>query len=180
MNTLPTPGRWTVDVSATTASFVAGNFVFARVPGTIAVRSGWVETDEDGRPAAVGAVLDPSSIATGNPRRDRDLVGPHFLNVSQHPALLFSSSSVTPREGGGWTVDGTLAVGLHNAPITLDVELAAAPDPACVTVVARGCIDRVAAGIRAPSFMIGRQVQIEVEAVLSPVHAHVSRADVAR
>jgi polyisoprenoid-binding protein YceI len=152
----------------------------ASIPGTIAVRSGWVETDEHGRPAAVGAVLDPSSIVTGNPRRDRDLVGPHFLNVSQHPAILFTSTSVTLREGEGWTVDGTLAIGERDVPITLDVEVTAASDPSCVTVAARGCLDRVAAGIKAPSFLIGRQVRIDVDAVLSPVQAHLTRADVAR
>lgn len=170
MNTLPAPGRWTVDVTETTASFVATNFVIARVPGTIGVRSGWVDTDQHGRPTAVGALLDPSSIATGNPRRDKDLVGPHFFNVTQHSALVFRSSSVTSRQGGGWTVEGLLAVGTHDAPITLDVELAAA-EAGCVNVVARGHVDRVAAGIKAPSFMIGRQVQIEVAAVLSPVRA---------
>jgi hypothetical protein len=55
----------------------------------------------------------------------------------------------------------------------LEVELRRASRAETVRVVARGTIDRAAAGIKAPSFVIGRQVDVSVEAVLSPAPAHV-------
>jgi polyisoprenoid-binding protein YceI len=155
------------------------NFVFNRVPGTIEVRFGSVQVDPEGRLTAVSAVLDASSIATGNPRRDKDLMGPRFFNVSEYREMLFTSTSVAPSVEG-WTVEGLLTVGPRQAPITLEVELVAPAESAGVTVRARGSVDRAAAGIKAPSFVIGREVLITVEAVLSAAHADLPRADVAR
>ena len=173
MNTLPTVGRWDVDVASTVASFEVANFVVNRVPGSITVRSGTVLTDERGRPTHVSAVLDAGSIATGNARRDKDLRSQKFLDVANSPEIRFSGTSVTPTDDGGWTVEGTLSVGTHGSPMRLDVELQRSSRPDTVSVVARGSVDRVALGIKAPSFVIGRQVQISVAAVLSPAPARV-------
>ena len=173
MQTLPTVGDWNVDVASTTASFEASNFVVNRVPGTIAVRSGSVVTDARGRPASVSAVLDAGSIATGNPRRDKDLRSPKFFDVAHQSDIRFTGTSITPAEHGGWAVEGTLCVGTHEAPMHLDVELRRAGRAETIRVVARGRIDRTTVGIRAPSFLIGRQVDVSVEAVLTPAPAHV-------
>lgn len=173
MHALPAVGDWNVDVASTTASFEVANFVLNRVPGTIAVRSGSVSTDGDGRPTTISAVLDATSIATGNARRDKDLRSPKFFDVANSPDIRFTGTSVTPADDGGWTVEGTLSVGTQESPLRLDVELGRASRSDTVRVVARGSIDRAAVGIKAPSFVIGRQVQISVEAVLSPAPAHV-------
>ena len=173
MHTLPTTGHWNVDTTATTASFEVSNFVVNRVPGTITVHSGSVRTDERGLPTEVSAVLDAGSIATGNARRDKDLRAPKFLDVAKHPDLRFSGTSVTPAGDGGWTVDGTLSVGTHQSPMRLEVELRRSSRPDTVQVVATGSIDRAAVGIKAPSFVIGRQVQVSIEAVLTPAPARV-------
>ena len=173
MQTLPTVGDWNVDVASTTASFEVSNFVVNRVPGTIAVRSGSVLTDPEGRPVRVSAVLDAGSIATGNARRDKDLRSPKFFDVAQHSDIRFTGASITPADHGGWAVEGTLTVGTHETPMHLDVELRRASRAETVSVVARGTIDRAAAGIKAPSFVIGRQVHVSVEAVLVPAYVEV-------
>jgi len=121
----------------------------------------------------VSAVLDAESIATGHPRRDKDLRSPKFLDVAHHRDIRFTGTSITPADDGGWTVEGTLSVGTHEAPMHLDVELRRAPHAETIRVVARGRVDRTAVGIKAPSFMIGRQVDVSVEAVLTPAPAHV-------
>jgi len=172
VNTLPQTGTWTADPAATTARFEVSNFLVSTVPGTITVTSGTVETDELGRPTTVSAVLDARSIATGHPRRDKDLRAPRFFDVDRQPEIRFSGSSAAGVEGG-WTVEGTLLVGRHAAPMTLTVEHRPTDDPGTVAVVARGTLDRSAAGIRAPAFMIGHRVQVTVHAVLSPVPAEV-------
>lgn len=167
MDQLPAAGLWTADPTRTTASFEAANFIVNRVPGTIAVRSGAVETDQQGRPTSVSAVLDSGSITTGNPRRDKDLRATRFFNVANHPIMSFTSTVITSDNDGGWTVAGALAVGEKMAPISLTVQLRQPSDAGTVQVVARGSIDRAAAGIKAPSFMIGRAVLVTIDAVLS-------------
>jgi len=174
MTTLPGAGTWTADPAATTASFAVSNFLVSTVPGTITVTSGEVRTDEAGRPTTVSAVLDARTIATGHPRRDKDLRAPRFFDAERYPEMRFTSVSVAESDGG-WTVEGTLRVGTHEAPMRLAVELQPSSRPGTVSVVARGTVDRAAAGIKAPSFVIGRQVQVTVDAVLSAVLADVGR-----
>ena len=93
--------------------------------------------------------------------------------MAHHSDIRFTGTSITPAGDGGWTVEGTLSVGTHEAPMRLDVELRRAARAETIRVVARGRIDRTTVGIRAPSFMIGRQVDVSVEAVLTPAPAHV-------
>ena len=173
MYTLPAAGLWTVDLTSTTASFEVSNFFVNRVPGTLAVRSGAVRTDDQGRPTTIEAVLDAASIATGNARRDKDLRSARFLDVAEHPEMRYTGSTVSATEEGGWTVTGSLVVGGCEAPMDLEVSLRRSSVAGTLQVVARGTVDRAAAGIKAPSFMIGRHVDVTIDAVLSLTPAHV-------
>jgi polyisoprenoid-binding protein YceI len=132
-----------------------------------------VQTDDRGRPTTVTAVLDIASIATGNARRDKDLRAARFFDVAVHPEMRYSGSAVSATDDGGWTVTGSLTVGTHEAPMDLEVSLGRSSVAGTLRVVARGTVDRAAAGIKAPSFVIGRRVEVTIDAVLTLAPAHV-------
>jgi len=167
MTTSIRPGTWTVDPSATTASF-AVNELFTEVQGTIPVTGGRVEVGGSGSPLIVDAVLDISAIDTGKPRRDKDLRSKRFFDAERAPVMRYTSGSVT-RTAEGWTVDGVLRVSGREVPLTLAVTHDVAPaGPASEEqrITATGRLDRRDAGIKAPSFLIGREVRITVSATL--------------
>ena len=160
-------GTWRVDPSTTVASFSVSNFGFNRVTGTIAVCSGHLAVDADGWPRGLESVLDATSIHTGNAKRDADLRSPRFLDVERHPELRFRSDAITRHESG-WRVDGHLTVGDTATPLKLEVRepLRGADRVDELSVTAQTVLDRAAAGIRAPAFLIGRVVAISITATL--------------
>src|SRR5712675_201966 len=79
-------GRWLVDQQASHARFIAGTLGgLVKTPGSFRALSGNLVVD---RTYAAGAlVIDPSSIDTGNPMRDRHLRSRGFFHVKRHPQL---------------------------------------------------------------------------------------------
>jgi polyisoprenoid-binding protein YceI len=144
-----------VDPAVTSARFTARSLSRA-VPGTIPVRSAGIEVDEAGRPVSVTAELDLAGIDTGNPRRDKDLRSKRFFDTDRTPHLRFSSTSVTD-EPDGWRVTGTLTTGERRCEVVLSVRRTG-PDGFTAT----GTLDRRDFGIKAPPFLIGRNVTLEI------------------
>ena len=161
-------GRWVVADPGARAGFVVRKLGVIRVRGSFAVAAGEAVLDGDGVPVAASATLDAASFATGNPRRDRDVVGRRFLDADAFRQLRFVAERIEPAPDGAWLVRGHLAVRDRRAPLDLTVtrEPATAAGEA-VTITARGVLDRHATGIRAPRALIGRWLGIEVTAVLT-------------
>jgi polyisoprenoid-binding protein YceI len=157
-------GTWTIDTSATTAEFTVGNFVLNKVGGTIDVRNASVQVDAGGRARLVEAVLEAGTFHTGNSKRDADICSKKFLDAERFPEIRYASHSITSTDDG-WTADGQLFVGEYAAPLVLTIKVVAS-DVEGMTVEASGTFDRVAAGLRAPSFLIGREVDVRVRARL--------------
>jgi polyisoprenoid-binding protein YceI len=172
-----TPGRWSVAPTSSNAAFTVRELGLVSVHGSFPVVDGIVEVDGSGRPVSVRATLDARGIATGNPRRDRDLRGPKFLAADRWPTLSFTSREV---HGAGpeerpeerpeeWTAVGTLQVRDVRSPLTLAVRLAGIRPDGARQVVATGTVDRRVAGVRtAPTFLIGSAVRISLDVTLTP------------
>lgn len=70
----PTPQTWPIDPVHSTAQFTARHFGIVPVIGTIPIKSGSVQLDENSQiPIAVSAELDPANLDTHNEMRDGDL-----------------------------------------------------------------------------------------------------------
>jgi polyisoprenoid-binding protein YceI len=158
-------GRWRHEPDGTTAAFTVRNLGVHRVPGTVPVAEAWVDVDASGAPARVGAVLDLRAIDTGHRKRDADLQKRHLLDTANTPTLEFTGTP-TPADGG-WQVTGRLA-GRETVEVTLRAEVRPGEDGASLVVRATGALDRRALGVRAPRFMIGRRVLIDVTAAFRP------------
>ncbi|GHE77381.1 hypothetical protein GCM10017786_03460 [Amycolatopsis deserti] len=149
--------NWTVVAEGTTARFRVRNFGLNRVTGTIPVRGGAVQG------TAVRAELDLVALDTGNPKRDADLRKPNLLDSAARATLRFTGTAV---DGG--LVEGTLALRGTTCPITLTVRPAPDDRPDAPHLVATGVLDRTALGMRVPRFVIGRHIEVTVDARLAP------------
>jgi polyisoprenoid-binding protein YceI len=157
-------GRWTVDPGRSRATFRVGN-LGRTVTGTVPIIDGTIEVGAGGRPTAISGSLDLGAIDTGNTRRDKDLRGPRFLDLDDHPTMTFTASEIiaTP---AGWRISGQLAVRGTRVQLTGEAEVSRPGGPLAVT--ARTQLDRRALGIRVPAVMIGRTIGITVSALLDP------------
>ena len=155
-------GRWTADPAPSTATFRVRS-LGRTVTGNVPITEGTVDVDESGRPRAISGSLDLGSLNTGNPRRDKDLRKPRFLDLDRYPAMTFAADSITASPAG-WQVTGTLAV--RGTSVRLAGDAAASSHEGSATVTAHTRLDRRALGIRAPGIMIGHAIDITVTATL--------------
>jgi polyisoprenoid-binding protein YceI len=155
-------GRWTVDPARSTATFRVRS-LGRTVTGHVPITEGIMDVDESGRPRAISGSLDLGAVDTGNPRRDKDLRKPRFLDLDRYPAMTFAADSITASPAG-WQVTGTLAV--RGTSVRLAGDAAASSHEGSATVTAHTRLDRRALGIRAPGIMIGHAIDITVTATL--------------
>ena len=161
-----TATSWQVDTGRATARFAVPNFGVRTVVGTVPVVSGTVTTDGSGRVLGVRAVLGAAGVDTGHVRRDRDLRAPGLLAAEQVPTWLFVSEAVEP-DGAGWRVTGRLTV-RRPCTVVLDVAPPEQLADGSLRVRATTSLDRRDAGVRAPRVLVGRRVEVELDAVLRP------------
>lgn len=154
-------GTWTL-VGPATAGFNVANFGLKRVSGTIPVTTAYFEVGQDGSVRDVRAVLDIASIDTGLAKRDSDLRKPGLLDLANHPQLTFRGTQVVAR-GHDYTVEGLLTAKGRTREIALEVTAGEQSD-GTVLIRLTGQLDRRHYGIRAPRFMIGALIDIEIEA----------------
>ena len=157
-------GTWTVRPGDAVAAFTVRKLGLIRVHGTIPVAEGSV-TVRDARPVAAAASLEPTSVRTGIRKRDADLQGRSFFRTAEHPRIDVRTTAIEP-DGNGWLATSVLAVAGGEAPVELRVESEPGPDPEAVRIRITAVLDRAGTPIRAPRWLVGRHVGIEVWATL--------------
>jgi polyisoprenoid-binding protein YceI len=158
-------GTWAVSDSRTRVTFSVGN-LGKQAHGSVACSWGELRLDADGRPVAVRAELDLNSLDTGIAKRDRDLRKPRLLDIDRHPTTSWAADRFTSGDDGSWTAEGVLSVRGTSTPLA--VVGTAETDGPWLKVRASGELDRRSVGIRAPSFVIGRTVRVDLEVWLTP------------
>src|SRR5258705_6732444 len=95
--------------------------MFSKVTGSFGKFQGSILYDA-AAPAssAVKAEIDASSIDTNNEKRDGHLKSPDFFDVAKYPSLTFTSTKVTPGQGGKLKVEGTLTIHGVSKAVVLD------------------------------------------------------------
>jgi polyisoprenoid-binding protein YceI len=156
--------RWELMTTLSSAGFTVRN-LGRTVHGRVPIRHASVEVDGAGRPTSVHAELDLASVDTAHARRDRDLRKPHLLDTGRFPTMTFTSTSVEA-DGDSWLLPGRLAG--CGGEIDLVLTATARHDGDQVTVHATASFDRRELGIRAPRIMIGRRIDVLIEAALRP------------
>lgn len=113
---------YSIDSVHSTVQFSVRHMMVANVRGEFTRLSGKIQLDsENPADSSVEARIDAASINTREPDRDTHLKSADFLDVEKFPTILFRSTQVEPKAGGG-TVNGELTIHGVTHQISLDVE----------------------------------------------------------
>jgi len=166
-----TAGRWCVVPERSSARFHVRDKLVATVHGSLAIAEGSVLIAEDSTVTHAWLILPVRGIQTGNARRDKDLQKPQFLDAATSPTVqvVVESATATPN---GFTATSTVRARGRLAPLALTIHTTTGTDsaptapPNEIRVRATGRLDRTALGIKAPSFIIGRLLDVEADLTL--------------
>ncbi|MFI6336255.1 YceI family protein [Streptomyces sp. NPDC050535] len=119
---LPPPGPWSVDPAHSSVGAVAQHLGISSVHGRFTDFAARIEIapDETAK-SRVEAVINASSIDTGNTTRDEHLRSPDFLDVTAYPEITYHSTGLTLAGSDRWTVHGELTMRGVVRPVDLDL-----------------------------------------------------------
>jgi polyisoprenoid-binding protein YceI len=176
---LPAAGTWHLDPSHTSLNFSARHLGVAKVRGQFGIFDGTITLDGQGSGAVVDVRIDAASITTGSAQRDAHLRSPDFLDVENHPTLVFHGTQVEEQDGI-YRLTGDLTIRGVSRPVTLDVEYGGlVPNPLAggnnVSFTAEATIDRRDWGLtwnpalEGGAILVSHKVGIELDVVARDV-----------
>ncbi|MEM1117232.1 MAG: YceI family protein [Bacteroidota bacterium] len=166
-------GTYAIDASHSRAEFRVRHLGITNVTGGFDSVTGTLEVGDGLGSLQANAVIDASTINTGNADRDNHLRSPDFFDVAQYPEITFNTTAVRPGDGGAFTLVGDLTMHGVTQPVELDAEylgsVTAMDGTEKVGFVASGEIDRTAYGLtwnqalEAGGVLVGEQVTLDLE-----------------
>ena len=163
----PPPGRYALDPERTTVrADVKAMFGLLTVHGTFRLRAGQVTIAADPGASGVQASIDAGSFASGNATRDKDVVSAALLDAGTYPEITFTGQQAR-REGDEWVVPGSVTA--HGTAVPAELRVTEArPDGAGARFRATTRLDRTSFGLTRKKGMVGRTVDLVIEAVADP------------
>lgn len=140
-------------------------FGLGAVVGAVAVTAGEITVDPATYSATVTAILDATSLNTGNRNRDSAVHSPKFLDTERYPEIVFRAETVG-RIDDRWSLPGTLTVGGVGKPLSLVIDSVESTATG-FTARASARVDRYAFGITAAKGMAARHLTLVVTAAAS-------------
>ncbi|RKS80481.1 polyisoprenoid-binding protein YceI [Motilibacter peucedani] len=124
-------GDYAFDPAHTRIGFVARHAMVTKVRGTFTQFEGSFHLDAaDPTRSSVQLAIQADSIDTGQEQRDAHLRTNDFLDVPNHPQLVFQSKEIKPVDEDVYSVTGDLTIKGVTRPVTLEVEFTgSAKDP---------------------------------------------------
>ena len=115
--------RWEIDPVHSNIAFSVRHMMISNVRGVFTKFSGVLEGNPaDVSTAKINVSIDATSIDTREAGRDKDLMGPNYLDVVKFPTLTFVSKKVETAGEGHVKVTGDLTIHGVTRPVVLDVE----------------------------------------------------------
>ncbi|MFC7726977.1 YceI family protein [Nocardioides sp. GCM10028917] len=161
----PASGIYRVDPQKSRVRYTGKHMLgLGTVHATFSVREGELRIGDDGQTLSTKVTVDAASFLSGSSKRDRDVRSRGLLDVEQYPDITFASESIR-RTPEGWLVPGTVTA--HGHAVRIDVRVDRLTTDASELHVhgwARG-LDRTAFGITGSRGLVGRHLDLEIEAV---------------
>ena len=113
---------WQIDPSHSSVSFTVRH-MFTKTRGRFTSFSGAIETDGDRfTNGSVTVEIQADSIDTNDAQRDGHLRTNDFFGSDENPAITFKSTSIVPRGGNEFVVNGNLTIRGVTRPVSLNAE----------------------------------------------------------
>ncbi|MFE9423860.1 YceI family protein [Kitasatospora sp. NPDC006697] len=126
---LPAAGTWKLDPGHAEVGFVGRHFMLTKIRGRFTSVEATVEIGERPEDSKVSAVIDVTSLSTGDQSRDDHIKSADLFEAEKYPKAVFESTSVSWNGVEGKLV-GDLTIKDVTRSVTLDVEyLGYARDP---------------------------------------------------
>jgi polyisoprenoid-binding protein YceI len=123
--------EYTIDPVHSSINFKVKHLSISYVMGKFSKFSGTVKFDEKNVAASkVKVTIDPSSVDTGEPLRDKDLRSDNFFEVADYPTATFVSTKVTDMKDNQFQIMGNLTLHGVTKPVVLDATYGGAKDDA--------------------------------------------------
>jgi len=163
----PPPGAYTLDPERTTIrADVKAMFGLLTVHGTFRLRAGQVSIAADPGASSVQASIEAGSFASGNTTRDADVTSASLLDAKAYPEITFTGQGAR-RDGDGWVVPGSVTA--HGTAVPAEVRLSDAQlEGGAARFRATARLDRTSFGVTKKKGMVGRTVDLVIEAVAQP------------
>ena len=114
-------GQWEILPDKSELDFKIRNLWLSNVEGSILITTGIITVEEEILMSGVTVEIDPSTIATGNDKRDEHLRSRDFFYVDEYPSITFLSTGFSPskRKEFEYSTRGTLTLrGVsHEVPV---------------------------------------------------------------
>src|ERR1700761_1019422 len=119
---------WKLDPAHSSAEFKVKHMMISNVKGSFNGLNGTlIEDPSNPTLSHVDAIIDISTISTGDAQRDTHLKSADFFHHEQHPNMTFHSTRVEKKSNGGYAVTGDLTVHAVTNPVVFAVEGPSAP-----------------------------------------------------
>jgi polyisoprenoid-binding protein YceI len=168
-------GTWKVDPGHSEVGFVGRHFGLTKIRGRFVGVDGTVVIAPAVEQSSVVAVIDMSSVSSGDASRDDHLRSPDFFDVVNHPTAMYRSTALAV-DGDRARIDGELTIKEVTRRVTLDAELLGATvDPwgnERLVLSARGRINREDWGLtwnvvlEAGGLLVSKEITLEIEVEL--------------
>ncbi len=163
----PTPGTYTLDPERTTIrADVKAMFGLITVHGTFRLQSGQVSIAAEPSGSSVQASIAAGSYASGNSTRDADVVSASLLDAKAYPEITFTGQGAR-RDGDGWVLAGSVTAHGTASPAEVRISDARLEDGAA-RFRATARLDRTSFGLTKKKGMVGRTVDLIIDAVAQP------------
>lgn len=115
------PGKWTFDPAHSEVGFVVRHAGISKVRGSFHTVSADFVVGEQLEDSTLEAVIETTSVDTGDENRDGHLRSSDFFNVEQFPEMTFRATAFH-LGGGEGTITGDLSINGVTKSVVLDTE----------------------------------------------------------
>ena len=161
---------FTLDKSHTAVTFSIDHLGFSLVQGRFDEFDADIDFDsENPENSTVTFTIEAPSVETGWAKRDQQIRGADFLNVVEHPAIVFASKQIDVTGHDTAIMVGELSMNGKTREETFDVRMRKlAPSPFGQNLltggfVAEAAIDRTSYGVSYGADAIGNEVLVRVD-----------------
>lgn len=155
-----------VDNEHTHVMFQVGHLGISRQYGRFGRVAGSFMLADDPAQSWVWIAMDPASVDTNVPARDKHIRSSDFFNVRQYPDLRFQSTAVAPAGDGAYAVTGDLEFHGVTREITFDVAKTGEGEfgeyGERVAFAGGFTVDRFDYGIETYPDVVGREIQVDL------------------